>query len=101
LAKLDTRPRKPMFNLRIAEELRERVDVLADETGRTTSAALVYLVERGLDMHGMLARNDNNGPLLFELFAEVRNDRDAASVLAVLAKRYGVAALRDALDKLS
>jgi hypothetical protein len=94
------KPRKALYQLRIAPELADRVAEVGSQTGRTTTAACVFLIERGLDLQAMLARNDSNASLLFELFAEVRNDRDAASVLAVLANRYGVAALADALAKL-
>jgi hypothetical protein len=77
------RPKNSIFNLRISDQLRERVETLAAENGRTKTAEVMRLIEKGLDLSAMTG--GRHADLLTDLFAAVISPTEGAPASRLLA----------------
>jgi hypothetical protein len=76
-------PRKGLLQLRIAPEIRERIDAMGKDTGRTPQAAATYLIEQGLILHSMTEGRSKG--LMLDLFVGARMAADLTGPAAPLA----------------
>lgn len=89
------------FHLRMGQDLRQQVQALANRDGRTQTAEIIFLVERGLDMDSL-----TRGPLrdlALDLILAARMATDAGPLMLVEAmmKHFEKADLVEALDHVS
>jgi hypothetical protein len=94
--------RNDMINTRITPELREKVEALAIENGRTRTAEFLNLVEQGLILRSMT--EGRSKALMLDLFVGARMATDLTgpsaplAILDAMRKHYAPGDILAALD---
>jgi hypothetical protein len=85
-----------VFNLRIADHVKDQLRELATAHKRTLTAEANDLIERGIDFRRMLEKG-GNANLLFDLFAAGAHAKNATDWVDILRLHFRPEELRNAV----